>query len=118
MSFFWNATATGNAIVEDCVITRNVAQVEGGGLMLTTEAGITPDWLLVGNTTLCNNTPENTNPNAAAPFVDLGGNQICGCPGDINFDAASRRTGPRSASFQLGCLHLRRSDRMLRRHQR
>ncbi|MAB29162.1 MAG: hypothetical protein CMJ53_07805, partial [Planctomycetaceae bacterium] len=60
MSFFWNTTAEGNAIVEDCVITRNVAQVEGGGLMLTTETELTLDWLLVGSTTICNNTPENT----------------------------------------------------------
>ena len=86
MSFFWNSTVEGNGIIEDCVIAQNVAQFEGGGLMLSTDAGITPDWLLVGNTTICNNMPENTNPNATAPFVDLGDNQISGCTGDITFD--------------------------------
>ena len=87
MNFSWNANASGNALVEDCLVYRNTSFTEGGGIRVDTEPGITPDWLLIQDTTVCNNVPSNVNDNASAPFVDLGGNQLCGCPGDLTYDA-------------------------------
>ena len=49
--FSWNANTSGNALVEDCLVYRNTALSEGGGIRLGTEPGITPDWLLIQDTT-------------------------------------------------------------------
>ena len=30
--------------------------------------------------------PDNVNPDAPVPYDDLGGNELCACTGDLNFD--------------------------------
>ena len=64
--------------VTDCVIEENTCKQSGGGMW------IRPGYstVFVEGTTICGNEPDEVD----GEFVDLGKNELCGCPGDVNFD--------------------------------
>ena len=71
-------------LVEDCVLTRNSSSKgQGGGITVVTDQNST-GVLDLAASLLCNNTPFNIE----GSFTDLGGNIVCGCPGDLNGDGA------------------------------
>ncbi len=67
--------------LEECEVRTNTALVSQGGIGIEADSG-NPS-LTVQSTIACGNTP---GPNIVGPFVDLGGNTLCGCPSDLNGD--------------------------------
>jgi hypothetical protein len=67
--------------IDGCNVTGNTAAVVQGGIGIL-EDGATTKVSLHG-TTVCENLPR---PNVAGRFIDLGGNVVCDCAGDLNLD--------------------------------
>ena len=67
--------------IDGCNVTGNTAAVVQGGIGIL-EDGATTKVSLHG-TTVCGNLPR---PNVAGRFIDLGGNVVCDCAGDLNLD--------------------------------
>ena len=80
----WGALG-GTFLVENCTIANNAAfNGEGGGLYISTKPETnSADTVTVAGSSLCNNAPDQI---AGATYIDGGGNQLCGCTGDISFD--------------------------------
>jgi hypothetical protein len=81
----WSATGSSTAklVMEACSITGNAAYVTQGGLGISETASLPVSASLQGST-VCNNTPR---PNVGGGrWIDLGGNTICDCVGDLNID--------------------------------
>jgi hypothetical protein len=76
---YWFANSrTKPMVVEDTVITSNYADKAGGGIK--TRFGSPP--IALGGVTVCDNTHDQIN----GPFIDLGENDLCLCPGDLSGD--------------------------------
>jgi len=67
--------------IDGCNVTGNTAAVVQGGIGIL-EDGATTKVSLHG-TTVCGNLPR---PNVAGRFIDLDGNVVCDCAGDLNLD--------------------------------
>ena len=71
-----------DALIESCVVTRNsCAQEQGGGIAVITGPSSTGT-LRLDTSAVCNNSPINID----GEFIDLGGNDLCGCSGDFDGD--------------------------------
>jgi hypothetical protein len=79
----WISGPADNAYLSilDSQVTGNVAGIAQGGIGIQ-GAAVAPRISLVA-TTVCTNTPR---PNVEGDWVDLGGNTICTCVGDLNDD--------------------------------
>jgi hypothetical protein len=64
-----------------CTVTGNTATVTQGGIGIADDPGTTT--MSLQSTTVCNNLPR---PNVAGRWIDLGGNTVCDCVGDLNVD--------------------------------
>ena len=67
--------------IDNCTITGNSAKVVQGGLGVLDTTNSTTCSLR--STEVCGNLPR---PNVSGAYVDLGGNTICDCLGDLTFD--------------------------------
>jgi hypothetical protein len=67
--------------IDNCTITGNSAKVVQGGLGVLDTTNATTCSLR--STEVCGNTPR---PNVSGSYVDLGGNTICDCLGDLTLD--------------------------------
>jgi hypothetical protein len=76
-------TANAFMAIQECQVTGNTASIVQGGI------GIQPDGAMVktslAGTTACNNVPR---PNISGAWINLGGNTVCVCAGDLNEDQA------------------------------
>ena len=70
------------ATLDGCTVTGNSALVTQGGIGISAPTVGTSNISLRG-TNVCNNTPR---PNVNGAWVDLGGNSICDCMGDLSGD--------------------------------
>ncbi|MDG2020606.1 MAG: pectinesterase family protein [Phycisphaerales bacterium] len=76
---YWFANSrTKPMVVENTVVTFNHANKIGGGIK--TRFGSPP--IALGGVTVCENTSDEIN----GPFIDLGENSLCICPGDLSGD--------------------------------
>ncbi|MFB0985657.1 MAG: pectinesterase family protein [Phycisphaerales bacterium] len=76
---YWFANSrTKPLLVDDSSITFNHANKMGGGIK--SRFGSPP--IALRGVTVCDNTPDEIN----GPFIDLGGNALCICPGDLSGD--------------------------------
>ena len=79
-AIYWFANSrTKPMVVENTVITLNHANKVGGGIK--TRFGSPP--IALGGVTVCDNTSDEIN----GPFIDLGENTLCICPGDLSGDS-------------------------------
>jgi hypothetical protein len=62
-------------------VTNNGAALVQSGIGIADDPGTTKASLQ--STTVCNNLPR---PNVAGRWIDLGGNTVCDCVGDLNVD--------------------------------
>lgn len=69
--------------LRECEVRNNAALLSPGGIRIEPDSGNAS--LAVQSTIACGNAPT---PNIAGPFVDLGGNTLCGCPADLDGDGA------------------------------
>jgi len=67
--------------IDNCTITGNSAKVVQGGLGVLDTTNSTTCSLR--STEVCGNLPR---PNVSGAYVDLGGNTICDCVGDLTFN--------------------------------
>lgn len=74
----WFAGANSTLSILDCTIENNTGKILGGGLWV--RPGY--DTVEIAGTTIC----DNTLPNVAGRYIDLGGNTDCDCVGDLNGD--------------------------------
>ena len=82
VSWYALGDATAAAILDACVVTGNSALVTQGGIGISAaSAGVPTISLRTSN--VCNNTPR---PNISGAWLDLGGNTICDCVGDLTLD--------------------------------
>jgi|GEM_PF-465947 len=82
VSWFATGSSTARLVMNACSITGNTAGVTQGGLGISETLSLPVATSLQG-TTVCNNTPR---PNVTGRWLDLGGNTICDCSGDLNVD--------------------------------
>jgi hypothetical protein len=69
--------------VRDCTVTDNSAAVNYGGIGIT-DTGLPASTMTMQGTQVCSNTPR---PNVGGGrWIDLGGNTVCDCTGDLNQD--------------------------------
>jgi hypothetical protein len=71
-----------DALIESCVVTRNSCTQEQGGAIAVITGPSSTGTLRLVSSAVCNNSPLNID----GEFVDLGGNDLCGCPGDFDGD--------------------------------
>ena len=82
VSWYALGDATAAAMLDACVVTGNSALVTQGGIGISAaSAGVPTISLRTSN--VCNNTPR---PNISGAWLDLGGNTICDCVGDLTLD--------------------------------
>ena len=67
--------------IDGCSVTNNGAALVQGGIGIADDPGTTK--MSLQSTTVCNNLPR---PNVAGRWIDLGGNTVCDCVGDLNVD--------------------------------
>ena len=72
----------GALLVEDCTIEGNTAVVAQGGVGILDDTPQT-DQVIFSGTRACLNSPS---PNISGQWFNAGGNEICDCRPDINFD--------------------------------
>ena len=82
VSWFATGSSTARLVMNACSVTGNTAAVTQGGLGIS-ETLTLPVATTLQGTTVCNNTPR---PNVSGRWIDLGGNTICDCVGDLNVD--------------------------------
>ena len=82
LSYSASLTAGTTLSLVDCAVTGNVTSLNYGGLGVTGAVGVP---VSLSGTTICGNTPL---PNMFGSYVDLGGNTVCDCAGDLNLDGA------------------------------
>ncbi|MEY4943401.1 MAG: hypothetical protein RL254_1582 [Planctomycetota bacterium] len=82
VSWYALGDATAAAMLDACVVTGNSALVTQGGIGISAASvGVPTISLRASN--VCNNTPR---PNISGAWLDLGGNSICDCVGDLTLD--------------------------------
>jgi hypothetical protein len=82
VSWYALGDATAAAMLDDCVVTGNSALVTQGGIGISAASTGVPT-ISLRTTNVCNNTPR---PNINGAWLDLGGNAICDCVGDLTLD--------------------------------
>ena len=82
VSWYATGSSTARLVMNACSVTGNTAAVTQGGLGIS-ETLTLPVATTLQGTTVCNNTPR---PNVSGRWIDLGGNTICDCVGDLNVD--------------------------------
>ena len=80
----WGAYG-GTILIENCTAVDNSCFKGIGGGLYSNPApdADSADTVTVAGSSLCNNAPDQI---AGATYIDGGGNQLCGCIGDISFD--------------------------------
>lgn len=82
VSWYALGDATAAAMLDACVVTGNSALVTQGGIGISAASTGVPTFSLRASN-VCNNTPR---PNISGAWLDLGGNTICDCVGDLTLD--------------------------------
>lgn len=82
LSWYGLGSDTAMATLDGCTVTGNSALVTQGGIGISAPTVGTSN-ILLRATNVCNNTPR---PNVSGAWVDLGGNSICDCMGDLSGD--------------------------------
>jgi hypothetical protein len=82
VSWYALGDATAAAMLDACVVTGNSALVTQGGIGISAASAGVPTFSLRASN-VCNNTPR---PNISGAWLDLGGNTICDCVGDLTLD--------------------------------
>ncbi|MDB4775794.1 thrombospondin type 3 repeat-containing protein [bacterium] len=75
----WNSEGQGPCTLDGCQISSNESMTSGGGIA-TLFISIPPIEIL--NTSICNNEPDDIH----GEYIDLGGNTLCVCIGDLTGD--------------------------------
>ena len=81
LSWYATGSSTARLAMNTCTVTGNTATVTQGGIGIAEDPGTTT--MSLESTTVCNNLPR---PNVAGRWIDLGGNTVCDCVGDLNVD--------------------------------
>ncbi len=76
-----STNASASLVLEQCSVSSNVAVVAEGGVSTLASAGAVRLSFLGSNA--CGNLPR---PNVAGDWIDLGGNTVCDCAGDVSGD--------------------------------
>ena len=80
ISWFASGSPTAALQLDACTVTGNTAAISYGGLGITEGTTLTTR---LRDSGVCNNTPR---PNVYGNYLDLGGNTVCDCEGDLNLD--------------------------------
>ena len=75
----WNSEGEGPCTLDGCQISSNESMASGGGI--ATLFNSTPP-IEILNTTICDNAPDDIH----GEYLDLGGNTLCICIGDLTGD--------------------------------